>query len=77
MSGFSFQNIKIADYIEKVKNLKMNKCCLMIAGIIMSLLGIYSMFHPGRAILSLAAGIGFGFIISGVSHVFADRKSVV
>jgi len=31
------------------------------------------MFHPGRAILSLAVFIGLGFLISGIGHIFALR----
>jgi uncharacterized membrane protein HdeD (DUF308 family) len=29
------------------------------------------MFHPGRAVLSLAVFIGLGFVISGIGHIFA------
>ena len=71
MSNFSFQNINIADLIQKAKNFKIHTCCILTGGIIMSLLGIFSMFHPGRAILSLAVFIGFGFVIAGISHIFA------
>ena len=71
MSKFDFKNVNFEDLKEKAKNLEKHKWCLIGAGIVMSLLGFYSMFHPGRAILSLAMFIGFGFVISGIGHIFA------
>ena len=71
MSKFDFQSI-IADLKQKTKNMKSHKWGLIISGVIMSLLGFYSMFHPGKAILSLAVFIGVGFVISGISHICAN-----
>jgi len=70
MTKFDFKNT-IEDLKQKAQVLKRHKWCLIIAGIVISLLGLYSMFHPAKAILSLAVFIGLGFIISGISHIFA------
>ena len=71
MTKFDFKNINIDDLKQKAKDLKRHKWCLITAGIVISLLGLYSMFHTGKAIISLAVFIGLGFIISGVSHILA------
>jgi uncharacterized membrane protein HdeD (DUF308 family) len=51
-----------------LKDLKRHKWFLILAGALMVLLGIYSMFHPVTAILSLAVYIGVGFLAAGVIH---------
>ena len=71
MTKFDFKNININNFKQKAKDLKRHKWCLITAGIVISLLGLYSMFHTGKAIISLAVFIGLGFIISGVSHILA------
>jgi uncharacterized membrane protein HdeD (DUF308 family) len=67
----NLKNINIAELKQKAKSMKRHKWCIMVAGTIMSLLGIFSLFHPTRAILSLALFIGLGFIICGISHICA------
>lgn len=71
MDKFDLQGVDIAELKQRVKNLEKHRWCLIIAGILMALLGIYAMFHPGAAILSLAMFIGFGFAVSGINHVIA------
>ena len=72
----NIKNINIEDIKQKAKNLKRHKWCIMVAGVIMCLLGFFSMFHSARSILSLAVFISFGFIICGISHIFAKYVHV-
>ena len=85
MSKFSLKNINIENMKQKVKNIDINSLkqkskdiknhqwCLIIIGVIMVLLGIYSMFHSDKEILSIVMLIGFGFVICGIAHIFAYR----
>ncbi|MCL2147090.1 MAG: DUF308 domain-containing protein [Synergistaceae bacterium] len=85
MSKLSFKKINIENMKQKVKNIDINNIkrkskeikshqwCLIIAGIIMVLLGIYSMFRSEKAILSIVIFVGAGLIICGIAHIFAYR----
>jgi len=70
--NINLKNINIEDLKQKAKDLEKHKWCLIIAGVIMSLVGIFSLFRSDKAVLSLAVCIGIGFIISGISHIFAE-----
>jgi uncharacterized membrane protein HdeD (DUF308 family) len=70
--NINLKNINIEDLKQKAKDLEKHKWCLIVAGVIMSLVGICSLFRTDKAVLSLAACIGIGFIISGICHIFAE-----
>lgn len=83
MKKFDFKNINIEGMKQKVKNIdiqslkqnakniKNHKWCLIACGIIMILLGLLSMIQSDKTILSLVILFGFGFIVSGIAHIFS------
>jgi uncharacterized membrane protein HdeD (DUF308 family) len=64
------KNIDVQDLKQKSKDIKNYKWCLIISGIIMILLGICSVFRSEESILSLDMCLGFGFVITGIAHIF-------
>ena len=65
------KNIDIQNVKQNAKNIKNHKWCLIACGIVMVLIGLYSMFHSDKTILSLAMVFGFGFVVSGIAHIFS------
>lgn len=64
MKKFDVETIK-----KTLKGMKRHKWFLVASGILAIILGIYAMFHPATAILSLAVYVGVGFLLMGISHV--------
>ncbi|MCL1875531.1 MAG: DUF308 domain-containing protein [Synergistaceae bacterium] len=65
------KDIDIQSVKQNVKSIKNHKWCLIVCGIVMILLGLFSMFHSDETILSLVMLFGFGFVVSGIAHVFS------
>jgi len=67
------KNIDVNNLKQNLKDIKNHQWYLIAVGIMMVLLGIFSMFHSDKTILSIVMFLGFGFVICGIAHIFAFR----
>jgi len=70
MEKLNLKNINFQTLKQKSKDIKNHKWCLIIAGIVLIIIGFYSLFHTDKTILSLVMFIGSGFVVAGIAHLF-------
>jgi len=72
IKNINLKNINIEELKQKAKEMKRHKWYLIVAGVIMCLIGFFSLFYSEKKVFSLAVCLGVGFIITGICHLLAD-----